>query len=138
MNKENLLLLAERLEKLPANYSHFNMSNFVLKDGYCTHQEPDQVTKAVIHGCGTCACALGHAPTIRGLKARKGEGWDGYCLRVFGIAESDPAWDYLFAGSWSEYVDERHGTAHAAAKRIRDLIANGVPYRDEKLDYIDA
>jgi hypothetical protein len=141
MNQDNLRLLANRLEQLPANYGHFNMSDYVVdKSGDYIEdaEEPAKITRKMIHACGTCACAVGHAPTIRGLNARKDETWNDYITRVFGFDICSAEFSFLFASEWADEADPRHHTAHAAAKRIDLLIAHGVPQLQHWLDYIDA
>lgn len=133
MNTDNLLLLAERLEKLPANYNHFNMNDYINRN-----LDPGEITKKVLHNCGTVACAVGHAPTIRGLNARKDENWEEYSERIFGFDFYSRKFDFAFGGDWADEGDPRHHTAHAAAKRIRLLVERGVPSRTNWLDYIDA
>jgi hypothetical protein len=141
LNCKNLILLAERLEALPPAYSHFNMMDFV-QDEHGEYVEaaeyPANITRKLIHNCGTTACAIGHAPTIRGLQARKDEDWNDYCLRVFGFERETKAWDFAFGPDWAICDDERHGTAHAAAKRLRYLATNGTPTDRYWDGYIDA
>lgn len=123
LNTENLLLLATRLEQLPTNYNHFNMTSYVDTDDGRGDFSPAGVTKKVLHTCGTVACAAGHAPTIRGLNARKDEDWDDYLIRIFGFGEFSEKWDYAFGPDWAQ--DPETNTAHAAAQRLRYLAENG-------------
>lgn len=119
MNSANLLLLAERLDRLPKNYEHFDMQVYTSAD-----LDPSKVTRKVIHNCGTVACAVGHGPTIRGLEAKSTDlDWEDYCLRVFGIDFHSAAFDFMFGPDWSDLDN----TPHGAAKRIRYYVANGIP-----------
>lgn len=58
--------------------------------------------------CGTCGCALGWAPFVRGLETIKSDfitikesntklDFECYCKRVFGIKLRDSAWRNLFS-----------------------------------------
>jgi hypothetical protein len=140
INKHNLLLLAAALEKLPASYSHFDMMDFVLDaDGIpVAANTPSDITKKLIHSCGTCACAIGHAPTIRGLRARKGESWGKYSTRVFGFNRSDPEFNFCFGATWAYREGDEHATADAAAKRLHYLAEHGMPEKPYWTGYLDA
>jgi hypothetical protein len=114
MNKENLKLLAEYLLSLPENYEHFDMC--VYNDDVAT----DAFNSA---GCGTAACALGHAPYVPGLPSKFICSWATYANEVFDLHINDSAWDWCFNAFW---YDEDN-TPHGAAKRILYLIEHGMP-----------
>lgn len=114
MNVQNLLLLANYLESLPADYEDFEMGMF--------HDVAETPFDAVGTHCGTAACAVGHAPQVEGLpKPIEGEGWAPYSERIFGVSGYSLEWDYMFSDSW-DIVDN---TPHGAAKRIRYIAEHG-------------
>jgi len=115
MNRENLEKLASYLEELPEDYNHFGMDwYFTIDDNWYFPEKATNFT------CGTVACAVGHGPAA-GLPGYKGEDWDSYSERVFQLPYLE--WCWCFSGHWSE-VDN---TPHGAAKRIRYLMAHGLP-----------
>jgi len=123
MHKENLLKLAEYLDKIPTDYKHFGMECFMVNDEGCSI-EVDEVTKASYQHCGTAACAVGHAPLVKGLEIRPTDcDWNDYCERIFAIDPFSSKFEWMFGGSWHHSDD----TPAGAAKRIRHLIAKGVP-----------
>lgn len=124
MNRDNLAKLASYLEKLPADWKHFDMDVYLdapdftsvydAEDTYA--QNPD-----LINSCGTVACALGHGPAA-GIKPNYEAGcgiswWDYGTLNFTGSA--DNLYDWLFSSFWS-HVDNTH---HGAAARIRYVLA---------------
>lgn len=125
MNRENLEKLASYLESLPTGYKHFGMKTFV-EQGGMSFEQADRSPMA--GDCGTVACAVGHGPAagipplpIDGDADCWGEDWFEYSDRVFGL--NDPEWTWCFSGSW-QMIDNTH---HGAAKRIRHMLAHGVP-----------
>ena len=117
MNRENLQKLADGLRG--PLVVEFDMGLFFSGD----LAERD-VT--VVSGCGTAACALGHATYLVEPKAL-GEPFISYSRRVFGVehaaAEIGNAWDWLFSPDW----DETDNTPVGAADRIEWLLRNGLP-----------
>lgn len=115
----NLKKLARYLDELPTGYNGFDMWN------YSTFTEYPHV---LTHECGSVGCAVGHGP-LAGIDAIKGEDWNEYCLRVFGLAvqydtkvENDP-WVWCFDRGW-KHVDNTHS---GAARRITYMLEKGVP-----------
>jgi hypothetical protein len=70
--------------------------------------------------CGTVACSLGLGPYFV-LSKRIRESWNEYSTRVFGI-EGD-FWFWCFGGTWTVIDNTQHG----AGKRIKYMLARGVP-----------
>ena len=126
----NLLLLATYLEALPADYDHFDMSEYVANeelDGDDDTQDEYLVALPIgtvdLNVCGTVACAVGHGPNA-GVKARQADyDWDIYALRVFGTLRRSVAFRYLFGWEW---VDTDN-TPAGATQRIHTFLASGVP-----------
>jgi len=123
MNRTNLLRLAQYLDTLPTDYSHFDMKFYVQNGGIQGGFDPINISH--LSDCGTVACAVGHAPSIPGLEAAPRERWDGYVSRVFGIRteEYDEEFLFMFGSGWAD-VDN---TPAGAAKRIRYFLNHGVP-----------
>jgi hypothetical protein len=133
-HRENLLKLADYLDKLPDDYEQFDMREYMMvpdvkyRNGYealCI----DERSKPV---CGTVACAVGHGPAA-GIRVYGDESWSSYADRVFGYL-SDDGFDYMFASGWS--VDDN--TPKGAAARIRTYVMLGHPpddwsYEDAKV-----
>jgi hypothetical protein len=129
MNRDNLETLAAYLEGLPADYQHFNMNVYVMKDDRLFNY----ASGAPFAGaCGTVACAVGHGPAA-GIPAKlEEEWWTDYARRVFELKGCENDW--CFAGLWVN-VDN---TPHGAAKRIRYLLDHGLPEDAEYQMYGDA
>ena len=53
--------------------------------------------------CGSVGCFIGHGP-YAGVKKRKGESWNDYCERAFGV-EAGPVYEHLFDTAWMDYGD---------------------------------
>ena len=144
--RENLLILADGLSALPADYQHFDMQDFFNPnhgkklDEMSIEARVAAVNKAQeiaadyarnnggVGRCGSVACACGHGPVF-GLRAVDADfhgdriNWFAYTYRVFICAEAHDTFEWMFGGAWHG-VDNTH---HGAAKRIRYYLANGVP-----------
>ena len=122
MNKKNLLLLADFLDKLPQEL--FNMKYYRL------NENGERVEFYSKNDCGTIGCALGWAAAsgIPELEIehfpKKGTrlSWLMYSEAVFGFI-SENTFDYLFSEYWTEVDNSPSG----AAKRIRQVVNFGVP-----------
>lgn len=121
-HRTNLTKLADYLAALPADYKHFDMTDYNRAkrgDGssalYIQHRRYD---------CGTVACAVGHAPAA-GIRVWGDMGWNSYCTRVFGIDRWDQydTFEYMFGAEWVHYDN----TPQGAAARIRTYLESGVP-----------
>jgi hypothetical protein len=108
LEKHYLAVLAKRILAGVEGVS-FNMDYLAAKEGErgeYIHLSPEKV-----RGCGTCCCALGHAPLCEELpKPIRGESWGNYSARLFpslgpeldeGENEFARQWCFLFGGSWS-------------------------------------
>jgi hypothetical protein len=139
MNAEqraNLLKLAEYLESLPPDYSHFSMTDYINHRGSCEIENIDQELvldpQAALMNCGTIACAAGHGPAA-GFPILESETeqingyldilWPNYMHRVFGVEDGSDEWAFLF-GAWWIYYDNHH---YGAAARIRYFLENDMP-----------
>lgn len=142
----NLKRLATYLEKLPADYAHFEMSSFIeasITDKVKTYV----VNNGSVASCGTAACAVGHGPAAhmffneqelnmlgRGIYYT-GEAWSAYAGRVFGAGNGSEAFEWMFGGNWGRDFDPDEddeslrpdNTVRGAAARIRYYLAHGVP-----------
>ncbi len=122
--RDNLELLAAYLEKLPEDYTEFNMRTYArlntIGDLYSPRDGHWPGT-----GCGTAGCAVGHGPAAGILPIIEDSDWEDYAWRVFGSDAwgADPLWDWLFAAQWHK-VDN---TPQGAAQRIRYTLASGIP-----------
>lgn len=126
IDRDNLATLAAYLEQLPAKYRRFDMAQFAV-----TPRAGRYVPPAKSPHCGTVACAAGHGPKA-GIPALKGESWTEYSNRVFVDQDADwAAWDWCFGASWARYDN----TPEGAAKRIRYLLAHGVPGKFRRGDF---
>ncbi len=154
INRQDLIRLARHLNKLPETYKHFSMGAYFRNDslsdlsdnefnelypncqGYYEYELPCHVTEERVNECGTVACAIGHAPSIKGMwvKPVPDESYHAYSLR-FLLGEHDDSdtrfhwrykgdvsvstiWNFLFAEEWSK-IDN---TAKGAAKRLYFLV----------------
>jgi hypothetical protein len=125
MNRVNLEKLAAHLEKLPEDYTNFDMRMFFTRDG--TDRPYWDATLA--GDCGTVACAIGHGPAAGITIATETADWLDYGEKAFELALDE--WDWCFSGHWCE-VDN---TPHGAAKRIRYFLEHGVPADAEAQRY---
>ncbi len=104
----------------------FNINRFFIpKDGE-GHCFDDAVPSCEDYQCGTSACFLGYA-VLADIKPRKGETWETYGKRCFGIhmdeMESNheqDIYDLLFN-------DEHKNSKSAAVKRGAYFLMNGLP-----------
>ena len=135
MNRRNLKILAHYLDKLPANYRHFEMNRFYGYIGQFT--VPEHYTPPP--QCGTCACAAGHGPAA-GLSLNPDDNnWMNYIVRVFGFSYDSREGQWCFGGMWED-IDN---TPQGAAKRIFHMLQHGVPedaeaQRDGEAPYLFA
>lgn len=126
MNRENLKKLADGLRgPLVAG---FDMTTYI-DTGDTEWFDDDEIESVEAFcsarpGCGTAACAAGHATYLVAPKLAD-EYFSDYCRRIFGVNPSEPdgPWDWCFGASWA-YIDN---TPTGAADRIEWLLANGVP-----------
>lgn len=120
MNRENLRALAKFLREV-VQPAQFDMKNFGGPKGdMFTTWQPYQIREKH-KGCGTVACAIGHAPFL--FPGKPDETWTGYSFRVFGLREFSEAWSWIFSADW-ERVDN---TPAGAAARIDYLLDKGLP-----------
>lgn len=128
-NKENLLKLADYLDSLPADYTHFHMGTYLKMDGW--EPELGEIDTDIIpyEACGTVACAIGHGPAAGFPILDKHEDWDAYCLEHFGLDANEAQgcpWDWCFSSFWKSYDNTHTG----AVRRIRYLVEHGAPPED--------
>lgn len=116
MSTENLLKLADYLERFPADYQHFAMDYYV-QSPICAETCNDCARRLKLKACGTAACAVGHGPNA-GILPLGNEGWLDYSERAFGLSGGSREWLWCFSEEW-ESVDN---TPSGAAKRIRALV----------------
>lgn len=119
--RNNLELLADYLMTLPEGYEHFDMA---------TYNEDEVGAINNSSHCGTSACALGHAPYVKGLPAVEEDpiiedhpDFDTYCEVVFNIHTDSDEWAWLFSQDW----DDVDNTPKGAAKRIYWMLEHGLP-----------
>ena len=130
--RHNLAVLADYLERLPADYAYFDMYNYLSADeaDLCDQQHYALHNGGLGQlGCGTAACAVGHGPaagvlfSLDELEDEDGDlDWERYALR-FCPAATDPeqaVFTFLFGSNW-KYSDN---TVHGAAARIRYVLAD--------------
>lgn len=126
-NENTLRGLAKFLREV-AKAEQFDMRNFGGPRGnsFVTFQ-PSDIRKRHGHGCGTVACALGHAPLL--FPPEKDESWATYSLRVFGLKEHHDEWLWVFGPAWAHTDNTKEG----AVARIEWLIDKGLPanWRDQ-------
>lgn len=119
MNRENLKKLADGLRgPLLIDFDMFS---------YVRSIDRELPVTVVGNGCGTAACACGHATYLVAPK-RKGEDFESYSERLFGLNPelTNRGWDWCFSCQWTE-VDN---TAQGAADRIDWLLDKGLPIPD--------
>lgn len=111
-HRANLLKLAEYLEKLPVDYRNFDMMLYSSRARFAAPQT----------SCGSVGCAIGHGPDAN-IPALKNEDWTKYSSRAFIPSTQYSMWRWCFSPEWA-FVDN---TPQGAAKRIRWLLAKGLP-----------
>jgi hypothetical protein len=139
--RQNLATLASYLEKLPADYEHFDMRTYARHLGECDAiEDPDALAvsdpEKFFENCGTVACALGHGPAAgipferHMLNVTEYEGartvnvrWNVYSDEQFGLTRWSYPWMWCFGGTWVD-VDN---TVRGAAARLRYFLDSGVP-----------
>jgi hypothetical protein len=128
MNRDNLEKLAAYLEKLPEDYTHFDMSVFFQRGDFTR----TYVDATLAGDCGTVACAVGHGPVAGIILATESSGWTDYGEKAFELVFDE--WDWCFSSGWAS-VDN---TPHGAAKRIRQLLDHGLPDNSRKQNWGEA
>ena len=119
-HRDNLLKLADYLDKPPDDYEQFHMAEYMGE-----HEKGRLIMTFSIEemskpACGTVACAVGHGPAA-GIRVYGDTDWSSYSDRVFGEFLEDDSWDYMFGSIWSRYDN----TPKGAAARIRTCVALG-------------
>lgn len=121
INKENLLKLADFLEKEVEGKREFDMFE-LNENGNIYSDYPKEI-------CGTVACALGYAPLAFELKDEdyRDDGqfcYKHFCKRVFNIkwADDERLWAWCFSPAWADFDNSAKG----AALRIRYLVNNKI------------
>ena len=126
MNKENLLKLADYLEKR-VTQEQFDMSCYRAELADLCHATDFYST----HDCGSVGCALGWSPFVKGLEpidddyifdrhtSLKELAFRRYSLRVFELTAVE--WKWCFSADWVD-IDN---TPSGAARRIRCLVYQG-------------
>lgn len=134
INRENLDKLATYLEKLPADYKHFEMTDYITGKRGNSEQVYYALNNGGVDTCGTAGCAIGHGPAAgilfkeEDLKVNQywASGfevdWNLYCDRYF-VPTNSPEFEWMFGGAWYNWDN----TPHGAAARIRYFLDNGVP-----------
>ena len=113
INEHNLRRLAVYLRALPEGYEHFDMKRY--RSDY-------EAASAKPLGCGTVACAVGHAPfALPDCPILPGMTWGGYSSAY--LTDERDAWRWCFNYWW---VDTDN-TAKGAADRIDWLLNRGLP-----------
>ena len=114
----DLVRLISHLEQLPSGYRDFSMHSY--------HELPDVndrglVSKRLAHaGCGTVACAVGHAPDA-GINCDQHRHW--WDLDRYLACGDSLASEWMFGGQWVDLDN----TPHGAAGRIRYALLHGLP-----------
>jgi hypothetical protein len=110
-HEANLRLLAENGRRIPDDYEKFNMSTY--RDGGA-YSDSEAVSVPFKDGCGSSACMVGHAPFLGISLPIKGETWDEYGIRVFGLEACEKVYQFMFGSEWVE----EDNNARACASRI--------------------
>lgn len=120
-HRDNLLKLADYLDKLPDDYEHFDMAEYMMTrdEDYPDNEWTISINERSKPACGTVACAVGHGPAA-GIRIYGDHDWESYADRVFGDMSHDD-FTYMFGSSW---VDTDN-TPKGAAARIRTLVELG-------------
>jgi hypothetical protein len=117
-HRENLLKLADYLDKLPDDYEQFHMYSYMAQRssyGWATFDLNEKPKPE----CGTVACAVGHGPAA-GIRIYGDWDWESYADRVFGELPYDD-FSYMFGSSWCD----TDNTPKGAAARIRTFVELG-------------
>lgn len=134
VNRKNLKTLAKYLEGLPADYEHFEMSDYITGKQGNSEVVHYALNNGGVDTCGTAGCAIGHGPAagilfaVEDLEVNQywASGyevdWNKYCDRYF-VPSNSPAFEWMFGGGWYNWDN----TPHGAAARIRYFLKNGVP-----------
>ena len=123
MNKENLLRMADYIEKVPQE--KFDMDAFRIG----TYRTPE---------CNSIGCVIGHCTVLDAKNVMKNfvreDGtirfWE-WSLDFTGINNDMDEWNFLFGSDWNRTDTTQTG----AAKRIRYFVEKGLP--DNWLDVMD-
>lgn len=145
--RANLLQLANYLDSLPPDYSHFDMKFWLDHRGECdidTEELMIRSSKEYFENCGTVACAAGHGPAA-GIPFLESEHWyaniwwSDYIYRAFGVMVvpqglTTTLGNFMFGGDW-KYRDNTH---YGAAARIRYFLNTGevTPYTSDYEPYL--
>jgi hypothetical protein len=127
-HRDNLLKLADYLEKLPDDYEQFHMYSYMAeryRAGWTTFDLNERSKPA----CGTVACAVGHGPAA-GIRIYGDWDWESYADRVFGELSGDD-FTYMFGSSWAD----TDNTPKGAAARIRTFVELGKAPKGWALDH---
>ncbi len=131
----NLTKLAAYLEKLPADYEHFDMETYI---NYSSSLEEGTINDYMRNNgglyakCGSAGCALGHGPEA-GILAIEDDfnvngdtveiDWEAYTGHFVHIGHQDLD-QFLFGGAWENFDNTHYG----AAARIRFILdGNPIP-----------
>lgn len=109
----------------------FNINYFFMhKNERWGHTSEDACPLEAQYECGTTACFLGYGIPA-GIKARKGETWEYYCKRCFGIDMGHGM--HSISGKLYELLfnEEHVNSKAAAAKRGAWVLMNGLPDVDD-------
>lgn len=131
----NLDKLATHLESLPEDYQAFSMRYYYAiplegssREYGISPTEFIELPKEEKYACGSAACAIGHGPAA-GIPIHAGESWFGYAERVFGYEDgNNDTGKYIFSSGDRE--DESEHDPHAAAARIREVLAHAKQERE--------
>ena len=121
MNKQQRSNLAKTaiylIEK--AKDEHFDMRQYLITTEHSRIEYPAEVCTSY-NECGTTCCFAGHGPMALRSKMVIGEKWNEYNKRVFGVAQDESLWTFLFDSDW---VNSRK----QAASRALIFLEKGVP-----------
>lgn len=119
VNMENIKILRDYLDGLPADYSDFDMETFADDEVRAVKATPKT-------GCGTAACMVGHGPAagvamIDSEWHEHGVGWFNYSERVFiGGTGCSSLWAFAFGGDWPSDLRQ-------AVARLDLILSKSVP-----------
>jgi len=103
----------------------FDMNDYASeKSEYGGHSGRDKAPGEVRNECGTCACAMGHAPMFCETLPERDDDWDDYQDRLFGdlgpLYGQDSVSGFIFDDKWPDSWQE-------AVARIHTVLTRGVP-----------